>query len=285
MTHDTILFLTDTHAGDHPPAWTQQPPRPDLLPAICAGVRGLVESRGIDLVVHGGDVTDHIDLAGALRFIDDLDVPAAACLGNHDLMIHDAYDVWRGLAPEHLRLADAVVPLEHVDLVLLNCAWMHQGRAGLFWDGNFPVEALTDAQAEWLDATLAATPGKPACLVVHAPLDPLPPRLTGLPEDAHVPDADYAASLGRLLDHHPRVRLVLAGHSHVTCAARRGGRVHLSTSAVIEAPFEVRLVRFSRDAIRVETVPAIPMPADAAYDAQKAWVNGRPEDRTVEIRW
>jgi len=285
MADDCVLFLTDTHAGTDRPAWTRQTPRGDLLPLIAEGAGRLARRRGAGLIVHGGDLTDAGDLDVARRMTGRLGLPVAACLGNHDLMAPDAAAAWQAAAIPGLALAPAVVPLAHVDLVLVTCAWTCGGRTALFWDGELPVEALGEEQAEWLDAALAASRDKPACLVIHAPPDPLPPRLTGLDAPLHGPPATYAEDLGRLLDAHPRVRLVLAGHNHATCAVAHGERVHLSTSSAIEVPFEVRLVRFGPRGLGVETLAAIARPPDADYDETARWVNGLPEDRTVEVAY
>ena len=93
----------------------------------------------------------------------------------------------------------------------------------------------------------------------------------------------YVAAVSRVLDAHPRVRLVLSSHTHANCATWHGERVHVTTSAAIEVPFEVRLIRFGPTAIRIETLPAIPTPEDVHADEAKVWVSGQPEDRTIEI--
>ena len=284
MPDDTILFITDTHAGPERPGWSQQTCYRHLMPEVADGVGRLARERGAGLVVHGGDVTDLAELEYAADMFDRFGTPVAACLGNHDLMTEGALEAWQALGSDRVCLAPAVIPLAWADLVLANCAWHGEGGVAMFWDGQPPAEALTMEQAEWLDAALAAGDAdRPACVVIHAPLDPLPPRLTGEPGDIHKPVPMYVAAVCRVLDGHPRVRLVLGGHTHVNCATWHGSRVHVTTAAAIEVPFEVRLIRFGPRAIRIETPRAIAAPDGVCYDETKAWVNGQPQDRTIEI--
>jgi len=283
MPDDTILFISDTHAGPDRPGWSQQTCYRHLMPEIADGVGRLARERGVRLVVHGGDVTDLAELDYAADMFDRFATDVAVCLGNHDLMTEAALEAWRAMASDRVRFAPRAIRLAHADLVLADCAWHGEQGAAMFWDGQPPAEAFTMQQAEWLDATLAADADRPACVVIHAPLDPLPPRLTGQADDIHKPVPMYVAAVSRVLDAHRRVRLVLSGHTHVNCATWHGRRVHVTTAAAVEVPFEVRLIRFGPETIRIETLPAIPTPDDVHYDETKAWVSGQPGDRTITI--
>jgi len=284
MSDDTILFIADTHAGPERPGWSQQTCCRHLMPQIADGVGRLARERGAGLVVHGGDVTDLAELQYAADMFDRFGTDVAVCLGNHDLMTEGALKAWRALESDRVRFAPLVIPVGCADLVLANCAWHGEDGVAMFWDARPPAEAFAMEQAEWLDAALAAGDGaRPTCVVIHAPLDPLPPRLTGEPDDIHLPVPLYVAAVSRVLDDHPRVRLVLSGHTHVNCATWHGRRVHVTTAAAIEVPFEVRLIRFGPKRIRIETLPAIATPEGVEYDETKAWVGGQPEDRTIEI--
>jgi 3',5'-cyclic AMP phosphodiesterase CpdA len=285
MPQTTLLLITDTHAGAGAGGFQQQPRCPDLLPEIYAGVRALAAKHHPDLVLHAGDITDNADLNHAALMLRALDLPLAACLGNHDLTRPDSHAKWRALDFPALKLADAVLSLDQVDVILLNNLWRHGQDAALFWDGANPIEALVDRQLQWLDRELSRNPDRPACLLVHAPPDAIPPRLTRLAHDIHKPQPPYSASLNKVLDAHPRTKLVLSGHNHVNCATAYPRRHHLTTASISEVPFELRLIRFSPGSLRVETLPAIQKPPDSRYDQNKAWANGRPEDRTIDMTW
>ncbi len=283
-----FFFLTDSHVGGTRAGFQQQPRHSQLREAIFDGVGRAARAQGAELVIHGGDLTDNgtpAEIAEAHRLLDRTGAPVAFCLGNHDLMPPEAMDQWKAGTPEAHRMADALIPLAGADVVLLNTAWRAGERWGWYWDARQPVEGLLESQLQWLDRTLEQSPDRPAVVVTHAPLDALPPALTGAPEPMHPVQGGYAEALNRVLDRHPRVKLVLAGHNHVTSAARHGGRVHLSTSAITEPPFEFRLIRLSPNGLRIETVAAIGMTPEVEYLKEKAWVNGRASDRAIELKW
>jgi 3',5'-cyclic AMP phosphodiesterase CpdA len=293
----TLLFLTDSHLGATEEGFQQRPRRPDLLAPLYAQLRHLVQQHAVDLLIHGGDLTEagtaeQIEQAVALHR--SLPVAQALCLGNHDLATPRSLELWRaasqGAAP--WRLADQAIHLNDMDLFLLNAAWRHGQRADFYWDPRTaPDEMLLESQLAWLQGQLEGSSTRPAVLVVHPPLDALPVALTGAPEPLHRPQPAYAQALHELLDRHPRVKLVLSGHNHVTCATHHGRRVQLSSSSLIEPPFEVRLIRIARRGLEIQTVPLLadsPAEADhAAMDliAGKAWVNGRADDRTIHLNW
>ena len=91
--------------------------------------------------------------------------------------------------------------------------------------------------------------------------------------------------LRELLERHPRVRVVATGHNHCTVAHRYGTRVHLSTSSLIEPPFDFRLLCFEDGGVDVTTRPAMPMPQDVEYNADREWVNGFLYDQRVCVHW
>ena len=287
----TILFLTDSHAGAGTEGFQQQPRRPDLLPSIFEAIRQIVRQHKVDLIIHGGDLTEHgtlSEIEQARDLLRILRTPSAICLGNHDLASPQSIDMWRAMAErsDTFHLADSTVALPGADLVLLNTAWSAE-PPHFFWDRNGGCnEGLLVEQLRWLDNELSRQDGdRPAMLFTHAPLDLVPPELTGAPEPIHLVKQSYAAALNGVLDRHPRVKLVFTGHNHVTCATRHGNRVHVSTSAVVEPPFEVRLVRIARTSLDVQTVAVMPMTPEILYDPKRSWVNGRPCDRTIRMQW
>jgi 3',5'-cyclic AMP phosphodiesterase CpdA len=284
--HDTLLFLTDSHCGWIDGGWSQQPMHPELMHSIAAGISAIAARHEADLIVHGGDLTHSGCAQTADGLVNALSAaaPLALCLGNHDLMLADGMDQWQALRGRGVEVADTVIPLRHVDVVLLNVAWMHEGKPAMFWDGGEPEQVLSAEQHQWLDEVLKGG-DRPVCLVVHAPLEPVPARLTGLADDIHPPPAVYARALGELLERHPRVKLVLSGHNHVNTATQRGGRWHLSTSSIAEPPFELRLVRFGPGWFDVRTVPTIGSGPGVRFDPAKAWVSGQPADRELCWQW
>jgi Icc protein len=83
---------------------------------------------------------------------------------------------------------------------------------------------LDSARLGWLDAALAATPDTPTLLAMHHP-----PLSTGVPawDGLGLPVADRRA-LGEVVDRHPQVRRLVAGHVHRTITGEVGGRAVLT---------------------------------------------------------
>jgi 3',5'-cyclic-AMP phosphodiesterase len=222
-----------------------------------------------------------------MRFLRELEVPVAYCFGNHDLGTVTAFDLWTSAPhPPNVRHAECVVALDGLDVVLVNNSWIVDGTEVMCWNARAKwQESVSEARLEWLHGVLKHSPDRPAILVIHTPPDPIPPRLTGMTEPIHAASSQYVTALRKILTAHHRVKLVLSGHNHVTMATHHGEQVHLSTSALVEPPFEFRLIDCCQDCLTVKTIAAIPMPADASYDHERAWVNGQPRDRELVVRW
>lgn len=286
----TLLFVTDTHLGAGTTGYQMQPRVPHLLQPAFEAIRRLVRERHVDYVIHGGDLTElgtPQQIEQGVQLLKDLGAPTAMCLGNHDLTTPESADTWRtGLTTAGVQLADCVITAGGWDVLLLNTHYALEARLRLFWSHQQRgVESLTPAQLAWLDAELARRPDRPAVVVTHVPPDPLPPRLTGRPAPIHTADAAYAGGLEAVLSRYRRVKLLLTGHNHVNCATPHPGRLHLSTSATLEPPFEVRLIRLRASSLQVETVPLLPLTGEVQWLPQQAWISGQAEDRTVELAW
>lgn len=105
------------------------------------------------------------------------------------------------------------------------------------------VGELGGPQREWLDRELARHPDRPTALFFHHP-----PVEFASPWMNRIALADRH-ELGRLLDRHPQVRLVVCGHVHHETSTLWGSRLVLTTpsTSVQFAPVSSTLV--------VDTVP------------------------------
>jgi len=261
----------------------------ELAPRVFEGVKQFVRTNHIDLVVHGGDLVDHgteCEIRDAIRFLADLEVPVAYCLGNHDLGTPTSFDLWTNLPhPPSVSRAECVVSLDGLDVVMVNNTWFVDGVEGMFWKAQTGwQERIAMDKMEWLDRTLARHPHRPAILVIHTPPDPIPPRLTGLPDPIHAAFPPYITQIDQLLSRHQRVKLVLSGHNHVTMATRHGERVHSTTSSLVEPPFEFRVIDFNDDCLQVNTLAAVPMADGISYECKRTWANGSTQDREFKVR-
>jgi 3',5'-cyclic AMP phosphodiesterase CpdA len=132
------------------------------------------------------------------RLLAPLEIPFAAIPGNHDdrAMLRAALPQGGAPAQGPLNFARAIGGL---DVLLIDSST--PGRNF----GTLDAETLA-----WLEATLAAAPGRPALLFLHHP-----PFVTGI---AHmdVQNLRNAETLAAVLRRQPRARLVAAGHVHRT---------------------------------------------------------------------
>ena len=130
------------------------------------------------------------------RLLAPLELPFAVIPGNHDLR-----DWMRDAFPQ--AYASSTGPLNRrieaggLDLVLLDSS-VH-GKP----HGELDAETL-----QWLEATLASSPGRPALLFLHHP-----PFQTGI---WHMDRQKLlnAGELAPIVRRHPRVQLIAAGHVH-----------------------------------------------------------------------
>jgi|GEM_PF-352683 len=317
-----LIYITDTHLGAGTAGFQQQPRQMDRLEEIFQALKRFIRSNDIVLVIHGGDITNdgnNAQIQQAIEQLQTLEVSVAFCLGNHDLAHPDSFQRWQAVSyPKHFSPADAILSLnDEVDLILINNTWWNGAAFGMHWQENgVPYSSISEQTLSWLRQTLESTPNrhpenllkarvpaggvnredaveerfqrnpkKAAILVVHAPLEAILSRLTGLPEPIHLPTAAYKKNIDELLSRFPRVKLVLTGHNHVNLAVRAQNQFRLSTASLVEPPFEFRLIELSGKSLRVETFPALPTSRHIPYHADKAWVNGQLKDRTLEISW
>jgi 3',5'-cyclic-AMP phosphodiesterase len=96
--------------------------------------------------------------------------------------------------------------------------------------------ALDEERLAWLDAELLAAPREPTLLAMHHP-----PLLTGMPalDEIGLPAEDRRA-LGAVVERHPQVRRIVAGHMHRPIAAELAGRAVLAVpSTYMQARFDL----------------------------------------------
>jgi Icc protein len=199
-----VLQLTDPHVGAD---WRPAPPL-DTLRAVIAAVRALSDRPQAVLVT--GDLTNdgkaeqYAQLAAALA---ELELPLFVLAGNHDSRpaLRAAFDVpGEGDAP-----IQYAIELDGLRVFMLDT--QRSGEAG----GELGPDRLA-----WLAGELGSRRHTPTLVAMHHP-----PIITGIEamDAIGLPDADRAG-LATVLEEHPQVIGVVAGHVHRTITGSIAGR-------------------------------------------------------------
>jgi 3',5'-cyclic-AMP phosphodiesterase len=154
----------------------------------------------LQMVVATGDLVDtptEEEYRHLKRLLAPLEIPIAVVPGNHDAraLVRAAFPAQPYANPSGA--LDLLLALGPLDLVLLDSSVP-----------DAPYGQLAHLSLQWLDAALSASMTRPALLFLHHP-----PFVTGI---AHMDRQNLrnAADLGATLKHHPRTRLIAAGHVH-----------------------------------------------------------------------
>lgn len=214
-----LVQLSDPHVGAD---WGGGDPVA-MLAAAVASVRALVPNP--DAVLISGDLADHAadgEYEQVLELLAPLEAPLYVLPGNHD----DRLALRRhfGVPEADGRPMQYAADLGPLRLVVLDSTRVGEVR------GELDADRLA-----WLEATLAAAPGIPTLLALHHP--PLATGIPGFDKDG-LPPADRQA-LGKVVEAHPQVRRIVAGHHHRTISATLGGRSVLAVpSTYVQAQLE-----------------------------------------------
>jgi 3',5'-cyclic AMP phosphodiesterase CpdA len=209
-------------------------------------------SAGADAIAFTGDASHGGGKQEVADFFDFLAEtadgrPVFIVVGNHDVTHQNWEDHFqRGIEKyPNIKLNDGVYALGETDIALINNEYLTpRGDISTAWrDDCFPVPAMSEAHAARLHAALATSTTRPALALVHCPSHVLPATLFDFGTSVLAGMDRYRAALHGVLDQHPRISMVIAGHVHFNSARiYQHGRVHLSLASVSEYPFQVRIV-------------------------------------------
>jgi 3',5'-cyclic-AMP phosphodiesterase len=200
-----LAQLTDTHIGAD---WGGPVQPAAALAAAVDALRGSPDPP--DALVVTGDLANDgaaEQYAIVREQLRRLELPFVVLPGNHDnrAAMRDAFEL-PGDRYDPIHAAADLGPLR-----LLALDTTIPGAAG---------GALADAELHWLERELQDAPDQPTIVAMHHP-----PVLTGVPAwDATAIIAGEQAALRRLLDRHPQVLALVAGHLHRTLVAAFAGR-------------------------------------------------------------
>lgn len=237
-----VVQLSDPHIGAD---WGEGDPVATVAATVAAV--GALELRP-DAVLISGDLADHgadAEYEQVRELLAPIDAPLHALPGNHD----DRAALRRRFG---IPGADAEPVQYAVDLGPLRLVVLDTIRPGE------DPGALDAERLAWLDAALAEFPDMPTLVALHHP-----PVDTGIPivDEIGLPPADRRA-LGDVVERHPQVRRLVAGHLHRTVTAElRGRSVFVAPSTYVQARLE-----FGAEEVRLSAEP----PGFALH----AWLDG-----------
>jgi DNA repair exonuclease SbcCD nuclease subunit len=277
-----FLYVADTHLGASPMGYQQQPGYPDRTREIVAAVRSFIRSKGdVDFVLHGGDMVDAAT-AGNIREahdVFDVGVPVYLCVGNHDLTERDAVRRWLEAAPRFFPGGEPAYTVATPDC-RIHVVPNHWGDERYYWGESLRARLSAD-QVAFLEEALAVSPRRPHVILTHSPVHGLPVEQTGFAEPHHAPDTSFTGHVTALVAAKSSVRCVLGAHTHMNMCVERGGVMYVTVSALVETPFEMKLFEVGPDSMNMSTVSLGALGAvDGEYDEARAYVQGRPVDRS-----
>ena len=226
-----LVQLSDPHIGAE---WGGSDPVAGLAAAV-ESVRALEPHP--DAVLISGDLADHAtdaEYEQVRKLLAPIEAPLYVLPGNHDerLALRRHFGVPGGDG-EPVQYAADLGPLR---LVVLDSKRAGEDR------GELDADRLA-----WLESTLAAAPGVPTLLALHHP-----PLATGIPafDELGLPAADRRA-LGKVVEAHPQVRRIVAGHMHRAMSAELGGRGVL----VVPSTYVQSRLEFGAEEIQLSAEP------------------------------
>jgi Icc protein len=227
-----LVQLSDPHIGA---TWAGGDPVARLRAAV-ESVRRLPDV--LDALLMSGDLADNAadgEYKLVRELLAQLGVPVYVVPGNHD---------HRDTLRRHFDLPGAAgTPVQYaVDVGPLRLVVLDSTRPG-------EVRGELDAdRLSWLETELARAPDRLTLLALHHP-----PVSTGIAawDEIGLPTADRRA-LGDVLERHPQVRRIVAGHVHRTMTAELAGR------AVLTVPSTYIQTRLSFNSREIETATEPP---------------------------
>ena len=276
-----FIYLADSHHGANPPGYQQQCAFPERLPEIIETLKKYIADENVDFVLHGGDLIDFTsggNICGSAELFGALGVPVYLCLGNHDLTTLDALQQWLQLAPRFFPGGKPEFSLLHEDCAI-HVVPNHWGKYFYHWNVDQRM-SFDAAQLEFLESALSANTDRPHILLTHGPAFGLSKEQTGFDEEYHTPNNEFTQTLSDLAARHVHLRCVLGAHNHLNMCRRRDETYFVTTSAIVETPFEIKLFEATREKLSMATVTlGNRMNEKGTYDFDKTFVQGRAVDR------
>lgn len=278
-----FVYISDTHWGSGDSGYSMQAKYDQQLPAVLAALRSWIADNGpVDFILHGGDViheTTEAGIARATELFADLP-PMHLCLGNHDLTTEAARDLWLHLAPQFFLngSADFAIP---TDDCMIHVMPNQYGATPYHWNKTQDSHFLP-AQIERLEQRLHEHAETTHLLATHSPVHAVETDQSGLAEPFHVPPASFTRTVTELAKKH-HMPCVLGAHSHVNMNRLAGAVNYITTSSLVEVPFEFKLFEIHADTMSMQTHNLLQRVSfRTTYNFNQSFVQGRACDRAFE---
>ncbi|MBO0992149.1 metallophosphoesterase family protein [Bacillus sp. SD088] len=281
-----FLYLTDTHIGADPIGFHQQPAYPDKINQLISCLRKEIKKCHYDFIIHGGDLVQSCNedtirqAANLFRF----SVPTYLCLGNHDLDHPDALKIWLNEAP-NLFINQSPNFDIHADTCVVHVLPNHWECGREFYWGKIQEPYLSDEQLQLLETSINRNLDKIHVLVTHSPVFGMSTEQSGLKKVIHEPPATFQESILNMTQRYPQLKLVLSGHNHLNTLKSISNDVFITSSSFVETPFEFKIIELDQGYLRVKTCQIDLDAFNPEYAFEKAYVQGRKQDREVFVRF
>jgi 3',5'-cyclic AMP phosphodiesterase CpdA len=279
-----FVYIADTHLGASPAGYFQQKPYYEKLREILAALDAWIRQDGnIDFVIHGGDMVDAPNENSIRRASElfKLSAPVYFGIGNHDMGVAGAPELWLRCAPELFRENKLDFSLWRDDCAIhmVPTQWCD---TAYFWNNEL-LEHFLPEQVRALEADLAKSPGLPHILVTHGPVLGLPTDQTGFDASYHPPCEPFTGSVLGIAERNRNLVCVLSAHTHCNMHVKAGRTHYITVSAFPESPFEFKLIEVGDGALTMKTLNLVSsLSFRAEYDFTHTFVQGREKDRGFE---
>lgn len=279
-----FIFLTDTHIGGKNLTGFQMQPRyPERLAELLTALDKLVRKEGVELVIHGGDMTDDgtpEQIRDAVRlFRKHLSAPVILALGNHDSCQKDCANIWLENGPGFFPggSCDTTIVCDGVRLDILGLHWGREEQSWTLSEGQHIH--ITPEQWERLRG---GEQNLPRIIAMHAQIRGAMPEKTGMETPLLVPENNFAETGDALIaEFHPA--LIISGHNHLNLLDEINGTAAVSASSFVEAPFECKLIEFSNGKLSMRTVSlADELDFKGEYWEDRRFVQAAEKERSFE---
>jgi DNA repair exonuclease SbcCD nuclease subunit len=280
-----FIYLSDTHIGADPVGYHQQENYLQHLSSIMDALKQAAEEFGAECIVHGGDMVDTTDRqqidTASQQF--DIGIPTVLCLGNHDLTETDALTTWLDAAPQFFPDGTPETRLVLDDCVIHVVPNHWNATTPFYWDPTEQSPRFSDAQLDMLKERLGEHTDRPHILSTHAQAAGLPVAQTGMDEPYHTSPEDFENTIRDLYREFPHIQCVLGAHSHLNLHVERDGVNLVTSSSLLEVPFDIKLFDVTPERMTMSTLSLDTLVSfETQYDFNKTYVQGRPCDRAFD---